>query len=77
MKIRLSKLRQLIREQLGTMVFVHNAGFGGGGGISNMKQHKDAPAPGLGDEEEQEKEEDGKEQEKSQWTVRARDKQPR
>ena len=34
------------------MVFVHNAGFGGMGGVSRLTRHKEIPPPFLGDEEE-------------------------
>ena len=74
MRIRLGELRKIIREEVGTMIFVRDAGFGTGeGGISGMRRHKEQPPPGLGDEGEQEKIEDGEEQEEFQWTVGARD----
>jgi len=78
MKITLGKLRKIIREQVGTMVYIHNAGFGGGMGVSTLRKHKDLPPPGLGGEGEQEKEEHDEEQQEepsrpewSQWTLRA------
>lgn len=77
MKITLRELRKLIREEVGTMVFIHNAGFGGMGGVSMLQRNKNVPVPGLGDEEEQELETHGEEQEKSQWTVRVADREPR
>lgn len=77
MKITLGELRRLIREQVGTMVFIHNAGFGGMGGVSNLQRNKNVPVPGLGDEEEQEIETHGEEQEKPQWTVRVRNRNVR
>ena len=73
MRIRLGDLRKIIREEVGTMTFITNAGFGGIAGVSGMKRHKEQPPPGLGDEGEQEKIEDGEEQEEFQWTVGARD----
>jgi hypothetical protein len=77
MKMTLGELRKIIREQVGTMVYVHNAGFGGMGGVSALKRHKDVPPPGLGDEGDEEQETHGEEQEKPQWTVRVRDRAPR
>ena len=78
MRISLRALRSIIREQLGTMTFIYNAGFGAGtGGISGLKRHKEEPPPGLGDEGEQEKQKNGEEQEKSQWTVSVRDRKLR
>lgn len=77
MKITLSELRRIIREEVGTMVFIHNAGFGGTGGVSNLQRNKNVPVPGLGDEGEEELETHGEEQEKPQWTVRVRDREPR
>ena len=80
MKITIRELRKIIREQVGTMVYIHNAGFGGGAGISIMSKSKDLPPPGLGGEGEQEKEEHDEEQQEeptgtewSQWTLRARE----
>ena len=73
MKIRLSELRRIIREQVGTMVFVHNAGFGGMGGVSRLISNKEVPPPGLGDEgEEEQQSHEQEEQEEFQWTVGAR-----
>ena len=72
MKITIRELRKLIREEVGTMVFIHNAGFGGMGGLSSMRQNKNASIDRLGDEGEEELETHGEEQEKSQWTVRVR-----
>jgi len=78
MKITLGKLRSIIQEEVGKMVFIHNAGFGGMSGISNLQHNnKNFPIPGLGDEEEQELEKHGEEQEKSQWTVRVRNRELR
>jgi len=77
MKITLSELRRIIREEVGTMVFIHNAGFGGMGGVSNLQRNKNVPVPGLGDEGEEEQETHGEEQEKPQWTVRLRNRKPR
>ena len=77
MKIAISELRKIIREEVGTMVFIRNAGFGGMGGISNLQRNKNVPLPGLGDEGEEEQETHGKEQEKSQWTIRVRNREPR
>lgn len=77
MKITLSELRRIIREEVGTMVFIHNAGFGGMGGVSNLQRNKNVPVPGLGDEGEEEQETHGEEQEKPQWTVRVRDRNVR
>ena len=74
MKIKLSELRRIIREQVGTMVYIHNAGFGGQGGVSRLTRHKELPPPGLGDEGEEEKQShEQEEQEEFQWTVRARE----
>ena len=73
MKITLRELRRIIREQVGTMVYIHNAGFGTGeGSVSGLKRHKDQPTPGLGDEGEEELETHDEEQEKPEWTVRDR-----
>jgi len=77
MKITLHELRRIIREQVGTIVFIRNAGFGGEGGVSSLKKYKDLPPSGLGDEGEEEQEKHGEEQEKPQWTVRVRDREPR
>ena len=71
MKISLNLLKQLIREEVMRSMI---PGFYGGGGVSGMKRHKEVPPPDLGDETEQDREEDGKEQEKSQWAVRVRNK---
>lgn len=79
MKITLGELRRIIREQVGTMVYIHNAGFGGGMGISTLNKSKDLPPPGLGDEGEQEKQKHDEEQQEeqpgtekwTQWTLRA------
>lgn len=81
MKITLRELRKIIREQVGTMVFIHNAGFGGGMGVGTLRKNKDLPPPGLGGEGEQEKEEHDEEQQQEepnrpewkQWTLRARE----
>lgn len=59
------------------MYTIDNAGFGGMGGVSMLQRNKNVPVPGLGDEEEQELETHGEEQEKSQWTVRVTDREPR
>jgi len=59
------------------MYTIDNAGFGGMGGASMLQRNKNVPVPGLGDEEEQELETHGDEQEKSQWTVRVKDREPR
>jgi hypothetical protein len=73
MRITLRELRRIIREQVGAMVYLYNAGYGSGeGGISSPKSRREKLPPGLGDEGEEEQEEHGKEQEKSQWAVRAR-----
>lgn len=78
MILRISRLRRMIREEIGRMYTIDNAGFGTGeGGISGLKRHKDLPPPGLGDEGEEELETHGEEQEKPQWTVRVRDREPR
>lgn len=67
----------MIREEIGRMYTIDNAGFGTGlGGISGLKRHKDLPPPGLGDEGEEELETHGEEQEKPQWTVRDREPRP-
>ena len=73
MRLTLKELRAIIREQVGTMVFVHNAGFGGSGGISRPARSNDLPPPGLGDEgEEEQQTHEQEEQEEFQWTVGAR-----
>lgn len=77
MKISISELRRIIREEVGRMYTIDNAGFGGMGGVSTLQRNKNVPVPGLGDEEEQELETHGEEQEKSQWTVRVTDREPR
>lgn len=77
MKISISELRRIIREEVGRMYTIDNAGFGGMGGVSTLQRNKNVPVPGLGDEEEQELETHGEEQEKSQWTVRVADREPR
>jgi hypothetical protein len=86
MKITLRELRRIIREQVGTMVYIHNAGFGGGMGVSTLRKHKDLPPPGLGGEGEQEKQEHDEEQQQeepstgaewAQWTLRARERTSR
>ena len=77
MKMALSELREFIREQIGRMYTIDNAGFGGMGGVSTMQRNKNVPLPGLGDEGEEEQETHGEEQEKPQWTVRVRDREPR
>ena len=57
MKIKLSELRKIIREEVGRMYTIDNAGFGTGqGGVSGLKRHKELPPPGLGDEGEEEQE---------------------
>jgi hypothetical protein len=72
-KIKLHDLRRIIREEVGTMVFVHNAGFGGMGGVSRLTRHKEIPPPFLGDEEGIDQEGEYEEEEKwSQWTVSPR-----
>ena len=76
MKITISELRRIIREEVGRMYTIDNAGFGGMGGASMLQRNKNVPLPGLGDEGEEEKEY-GEEQEKPQWTVRVRDREPR
>jgi hypothetical protein len=45
MKITIRELRKLIREEVGTMVFIHNAGFGEMGGVSNLQRNKNVPVP--------------------------------
>lgn len=77
MKISLSELRKIIREEVGRMYTIDNAGFGGMGGASTSSRNKNVPLPGLGDEGDEELETHGKEQEKPQWTVRVRDREPR
>ena len=77
MKITISELRKIIREEVGRMYTIDNAGFGGMGGASTMQRNKNVPLPGLGDEGEEEQETHGKEQEKSQWTIRVRNREPR
>jgi hypothetical protein len=77
MKISLSELRRIIREEVGRMYTIDNAGFGGMGGASLAQRNKNVPLPGLGDEGEEEQETHGEEQEKPQWTVRVRNREPR
>jgi hypothetical protein len=73
MKISVEKLRSIIREQIGRMYTIDNAGFGGMGGVSRLMRHKEVPPPGLGDEGEEEKQShEQEEQEEFQWTVGAR-----
>jgi hypothetical protein len=73
MKMKLSELKRIIREQIGRMYTIDNAGFGGMGGVSRMTRHKELPPPGLGDEGEEEKQShEQEEQEEFQWTVGAR-----
>ena len=72
MKISLEELRRIIREQVGRMYTIDNAGFGGMGGIGQLKRHKNQQPPGLGDEGEQEQKHDEEEQEEFQWTVHTR-----
>ena len=43
MKISLNELRRIIREEVATMVFIHNAGFGGMGGVGNAQINKNDP----------------------------------
>lgn len=77
MRITLSELRKIVREEVGRMYTIDNAGFGGMGGVSTLQRNKNVPLPGLGDEGEEEQETHGEEQEKPQWTVRVRDREPR
>lgn len=77
MKISLRELRRIIREHIGRMYTIDNAGFGGMGGVSMLQRNKNVPLPGLGDEGEEELETHGEEQEKPQWTVRVRDRNVR
>jgi hypothetical protein len=72
MKISLEQLRNIIREHIGRMYTIDNAGFGGMGGVSQLKRHKEQPPPGLGDEGEEEQKYGKEEQEEFQWTVGAR-----
>lgn len=63
MRLTIGELRRIIREQVGRMYTIDNAGFGGMGGVSRLMRHKEVPPPGLGDEEEQQtKESNGKEE---------------
>jgi hypothetical protein len=71
MKIKLSVLRELIREEVDRLVR-RSAGFSGIAGIAG-RGSPELPPLGLGDEEQQEEERYGKEQEKSQFTVRVDD----
>jgi hypothetical protein len=75
MRIKLSELRRIIKEEIGRMYTIDNAGFGGMGGVSMLQRNKNVPLPGLGDEGEEELETHGEEQEKPQWTVRVRDRE--
>ena len=77
MKISLNELRRIIREEVATMVFIHNAGFGGVGGVGNAQINKNDPIIGSDEEEDQEIKTYGQEQEKSQWTLRVRNREPR
>jgi hypothetical protein len=77
MKITINELRKIIREEVGRMYTIDNAGFGGMGGVSTMQRNKNVPLPGLGDEGEEEQETHGEEQEKPQWTVRVRNRNVR
>lgn len=72
MKLSVNELRRIIREQIGRMYTIDNAGFGGMGGISRLTRHKELPPPGLGEEGEEEQKEHEQEKEEFQWTVRAR-----
>jgi len=73
MKIKLSVLRELIREEVDRLVR-RSAGFSGIAGIAGRgRGSPELPPLGLGDEEQQEEERYGKEQEKSQFTVRVDD----
>lgn len=74
MKLTISELRAIIREQIGRMYTIDNAGFGGVGGVSRLTRHKELPPPGLGDEGEEEKQshEQEEQEDEFQWTVGAR-----
>ncbi len=73
MKIKLSSLRRLIREEVDRLVR-RSAGFSGIAGIAGRgRGSPELPPLGLGDEEQQEEERYGKEQEKSQFAVRVDD----
>jgi hypothetical protein len=73
MKIKLSALRRLIREEVDRLVR-RSAGFSGIAGIAGRgRGSPELPPLGLGDEEQQEEERYGKEQEKSQFAVRVDD----
>ena len=81
MKIRLSELRRIIREELGMPPGVL-PGFGGMGGVSGLTRHKGEISPQLGDEfsnqeSDQDKHEQKDEEQKFQWTVNARKKRER
>jgi hypothetical protein len=79
MKIRLSTLRQIIREEVQrNMRWL--AGFGGGMGASGRSHDGSELRPEhLGDESQAEEEnlDYGKEQEEKQFTVRVDDRRPR
>lgn len=67
----LQHLRELIREEVGSLVYLKSAGFGGSTGVAGRGRGSgELPPLGLGDEEQQEEEIYGKEQEKSQFAVR-------
>jgi len=70
LKITLRELRRIISEEVDRLVR-RSAGFGGGAGIGGRGRGSiETPPLGLGDETEQEEETHGKEQEKSQYTIR-------
>jgi hypothetical protein len=74
----LQYLKELIREEVGSLVYLKSAGFGGSAGIAGRGRGSgELPPLGLGDEEQQEEEIYGKEQKKSQFAVRVDDRRNR
>ena len=70
LKMKLSDLRKLIREEVDRTVR-RSAGFSGVAGIGGRgRGSSEVPPLGLGDEEQQEEERYGKEQEKNQFAIR-------
>jgi hypothetical protein len=70
-KLTIKKLRELIREEVGSLVYIYQKGFGNMGGSAHPNKAADPHPVILGDEEEIEKEkEHGKEEKYTQFAAR-------